>query len=239
MNTHPPIMCGIFSTSGLRIDDFRIGESITYGIRIKEILTDLLLNIANEAAVQNLRTVFVTRESLKERHTRHVHGTFEKATSNWDNIHLLHLPDERSLIQWFSRVHLAKRFADFIILHDLDILCSWQSITSTNVLRLTSLMEETRQFVHSATTVHDHGHGCRLLVTCGVSSATTTSSTPALPAHSLRESLWFSTLDDADQYYIDSVWHDWRLELVQRADELFWKSFMPDRNVSITTTTTT
>ncbi|KAF5399097.1 hypothetical protein PHET_07891 [Paragonimus heterotremus] len=90
----------------------------------KLIHTALLLNVANEAACRNLRTVYIRKEPVHEKCMLHLHGTSQMDSTYWENIHFINFPDEISLIRWFSRAHLARRFADLIIVEDLRTLFS-------------------------------------------------------------------------------------------------------------------
>ncbi|KAA0195291.1 hypothetical protein FBUS_06443 [Fasciolopsis buskii] len=129
----------------------------------------LLTHVANEAADRDLRTVYIRPERLDNSRLAHIHGTRRLDAANWDNIHFLHLTSEQNLIHWLSNVHLGKRFADLIILDGLEKYSKFHGPSDwSGVLRMTSLLEETRLYVHKVTRADEHGHDCRLIVSCGI-----------------------------------------------------------------------
>ncbi|KER27402.1 LOW QUALITY PROTEIN: hypothetical protein T265_13815 [Opisthorchis viverrini] len=144
----------------------------------------------------------------------------------------LHLPNEPAFVHWFSRVHLGRRFADLIIVDGLEGLFSPDRMRASDVLRLTSLLEDTRNFIDTSTNPEDHGHGCRLLVTCclPVQSSDSTHS-PTIPVHSLEETFIFSE-DSTNCYSILGQKDRWKLNLEYVEGELFWKTFHPPPNVA-------
>ncbi|KAF8569034.1 hypothetical protein P879_01023, partial [Paragonimus westermani] len=204
------------SSSSLSVDSTEITSKLVH--------TALLLNVANEAACRNLRTVYIRKEPVHEQCILHLHGTSQMDSTYWENIHFINFPDETSFIRWFSRAHLARRFADLIIVEDLRTLFSWNTVLSSDLLRLTSLMDETRQFVHSHTDAATHGHGCRLLVTCGLPDKC---ESHTLPIHNLSETLLFTSEGSDNQFSLVSHTQRWRLDLSCCNQELFWTSFHP------------
>ncbi|KAF7260373.1 hypothetical protein EG68_02394 [Paragonimus skrjabini miyazakii] len=190
----------------------------------KLVHTALLLNVANEAACRNLRTVYIRKEPMSDQYMLHLHGTSQMDTAYWENIHFMNFPDEISFIRWFSRSHLARRFADLIIVEDMRTLFSWDSVLSSDLLRLTSLMDDTRQFIHSHTDTATHGHGCRLLVTCELPDGC---ESHKLPIHNLSETLLFTPEGSDNQFSLVSHTQRWRLDLSRCNQELFWTSFHP------------
>ncbi|TGZ76048.1 hypothetical protein CRM22_000041 [Opisthorchis felineus] len=197
------------------------------------VLTSVLLNIANEAAVQNLRTVYIRKDPVLKSYWVHLHGTSQMDSANWDNIHFIQLPNEPAFVHWFSRVHLGRRFADLIIVDGLERLFSQPDrMRASDVLRLTGLLEDTRNFIDTSTNPEDHGHGCRLLVTCclPVQSSDSTHS-PSIPVHALEETFIFSE-DSTNRYSILAQKDRWKLNLEYVEGELFWKTFHPPPNAA-------
>ncbi|KAG5443225.1 hypothetical protein CSKR_111073 [Clonorchis sinensis] len=196
------------------------------------VLASLLLNVANEAAVQNLRTVYIRKDPVLKSHWVHLHGTSQMDSANWDNIHFIQLPNEPAFVHWFSRVHLGRRFADLIIVDGLERLFPPDRMRASDVLRLTSLLEDTRNFIDTSTNPEDHGHGCRLLVTCSlpVHSSDSTHS-PSIPVHALEETFIFSE-DSTNRYSILAQKDRWKLNLEYIEGELFWKTFHPPPNAA-------
>ncbi|KAH8866655.1 lysine specific demethylase 8 [Schistosoma japonicum] len=157
---------------------------------ISSIITTILLNIANEAAARQLRTVVIRKEAILKYDFVHIHGCSRLVTSDWDNVHFVYLPSEDALINWFSRVHMGQGFADLIIVEGLDQFVENDN-DSSYIIRLTHLLEDTRQFIHSFTKKTEHGHHCKLIVSAGLKDSCVirksgfTQFRDALPAHAL------------------------------------------------------
>ncbi|CAL8101196.1 unnamed protein product [Calicophoron daubneyi] len=193
---------------------------------VTSVITALLLSIANEAAIHQLRTVYIRPAPLHKPDFVHIHGTSRLDTSNWDNIHFIYIPDEASLVRWFSRVHLSKRFADVIVVEGLDIMVSPVHDLWTSVLRLTSLMEETRRFIHNTTRPDDHGHDCRLIVSCRLPP---NADARNIPTHSLAEAYVLGQTENSEHFELSPYTQPWKLTLEMKFSELFWTDFLPVR----------
>ncbi|CAI2736388.1 unnamed protein product [Schistosoma spindalis] len=195
---------------------------------VSSLITTLLLNIANEAVTRQLRTVFIRKEAILKYDFVHVHGCSKLVTSNWDNVHFVYLPSEDALIHWFSHVHMGRGFADVIIVEGLDRFVENDN-DSSYIIRLTHLLEDTRQFIHSFTKETEHGHNCKLIVSSSLKSSHAPKKSDlaqnyrdALPAHALIKTFLLQGGDGSDLFDFYSVEDNWKLNLKRQYDEVFW-----------------
>ncbi|KAH8866651.1 lysine specific demethylase 8 [Schistosoma japonicum] len=194
---------------------------------ISSIITTILLNIANEAAARQLRTVVIRKEAILKYDFVHIHGCSRLVTSDWDNVHFVYLPSEDALINWFSRVHMGQGFADLIIVEGLDQFVENDN-DSSYIIRLTHLLEDTRQFIHSFTKKTEHGHHCKLIVSAGLKDSCVirksgfTQFRDALPAHALINTYLLQEDSGCNSFEFYSVENNWKLNLKRQYGEIFW-----------------
>ncbi|CAH8625901.1 unnamed protein product [Schistosoma mattheei] len=203
-------------------------ETQKYPESISSLITTLLLNIANEAVTRQLRTVFIRKEAILKYDFVHVHGCSKLVTSNWDNVHFVYLPSEDALIHWFSHVHMGRGFADVIIVEGLDQFVENDNDASY-IIRLTNLLEDTRQFIHSFTKETEHGHNCKLIVSSSLKSSHTSKKSDlaqyhrdTLPAHAMIRTFFLQGGNESDLFDLYSVEDNWKLNLKRQYDEVFW-----------------
>nr|CAH8876192.1 unnamed protein product [Trichobilharzia regenti] len=215
------------SSSGLPSSIIFHGNSNPEGPS-SSLISALLLNIANEAATRQLRTVFIRKEAILKCDFVHIHGCSRLDTSNWDDIHFVYLPSEDALIRWLSSVHMQQRFADLIIVEALDQLVK-NNKDSSYIIRLTNLLEDTRQFIHNTVKDTEHGHNCGLIVSTAINNSSElkkinlASPTHELfPAHALARTYLLHEENEDNCFQLYSIEDNWRLNIKKKYDEVFW-----------------
>ncbi|TPP59976.1 hypothetical protein FGIG_11062 [Fasciola gigantica] len=148
-----------------------------------------------------------------------------------------HLTSEQNLIHWLSNVHLGKRFADLIILDGLEKYVKFLGPSDwSGVLRLTSLLEETRMYVHRVTRADEHGHDCRLIIGCGLPrslpSLVDDLKPNRLPPHNLRGTYVINPQGSPQRFRLSSLENQWALEIESKHGEWFWSTLALARDQS-------
>ncbi|CAH8652329.1 unnamed protein product [Heterobilharzia americana] len=123
---------------------------------------------------------------------------------------------------------MGQRFADLIIVEGLDQFVENTS-DSSFFMRLTYLLEDTRQFIHSSTKDTEHGHHCGLIVSSSLTKSCIQKNPssklfPQLPAHALRKTYLLQEQNEINCFQLHSVEDSWKLNLKRQSDEIFWIS---------------
>ncbi|CAH8580803.1 unnamed protein product [Schistosoma turkestanicum] len=123
---------------------------------------------------------------------------------------------------------MGRGFADVIIVEGLD-----QFVENDNdpsyIIRLTNLLEDTRQFIHSFTKETEHGHNCKLIVSSSLKglrpskeSDLTQYPRNTLPAHALIRTFLLQEGNGTDSFDLYSIEDNWKLSLKRQFNEVFW-----------------
>ncbi|VUZ56626.1 unnamed protein product, partial [Hymenolepis diminuta] len=91
----------------------------------RTIVSELLLNAANRAAVEEERQSTVSVAyfrpcELLSLSRLHIHSTPPFDFANWDSIRFYDKSTEDSLISFFSQIHLTDRIPNLIVIEQLD-----------------------------------------------------------------------------------------------------------------------
>ncbi|KAH9591306.1 DEAD (Asp-Glu-Ala-Asp) box polypeptide 52, variant 3 [Schistosoma haematobium] len=122
---------------------------------------------------------------------------------------------------------MGRGFADVIIVEGLDQFVENDNDASY-IIRLTNLLEDTRQFIHSFTKETEHGHNCKLIVSSSLKSSHTSKKPDlaqyrdTLPAHAMIRTFFLQGGNGSDLFDLYSVEDNWKLNLRRQYDEVFW-----------------
>ncbi|VDK24658.1 unnamed protein product [Taenia asiatica] len=183
----------------------------------RDIAFELLLNVANRAALEGRSVSYFRPCELACLSQFHVHGTPACDFTAWDSIQFLY-PTDNSLVRFFSQVHLTKRLPDIIIIEQLDRIIGHQrDDLLARLYALTCLFTDALKHVHLQRSSQDSAAECRLLVSCAIPQ---TLWNGHLVPHGLQQAY------DDSHFSLADFTGAFEFKLLLREREIFFTSFL-------------
>ncbi|CDS37857.1 lysine specific demethylase 8 [Echinococcus multilocularis] len=200
----------------------------------RDIVFELLLNVANRAALEGRSVSYFRPCELVCLSQFHVHGAPACDFNAWDSIRFFY-PTESSLVRFFSQIHLAKRLPDLIVIEQLDrIIGHHREDFLARLYALTCLFTDALEHIHQQRSSQNSGAGCRLLVSCFLPQ-TLWSGQSTIPRylvpHGLHQACLFTKEDDESHFSLADFTGAFKFRLLLREREIFFTSFLYDTNL--------
>ncbi|KAL5107433.1 hypothetical protein TcWFU_002224 [Taenia crassiceps] len=189
----------------------------------RDIVFELLLNVANRAALEGRSVSYFRPCELVCLSQFHVHGTPACDFAAWDSIQFFY-PTDNSLVRFFSQVHLTKRLPNLIIIEQLDrIIGSQREDFLARLYALTCLFTDALKHIHLQRSTQNSAAECRLLVSCAIPQ---TLWNEHLVPHGLQQSCLFTKEDDDSHFSLTEFTGAFKFRLLLREREIFFTSFL-------------
>ncbi|VDD81616.1 unnamed protein product [Mesocestoides corti] len=199
------------------------------GASTRNVVSELLLNAANRAALEDLSVFYFRPCELVNLSQLHIHGTPALDFSSWDCIRFMY-PSADSLVRYFCHFHQCRQLPDLIVIEQLDrIINADPGNFASSLYSLTCLLTDALAHLRNAASAQDHGVDCHVLVSCALTRDLWRGQSPLssqpLP-HALAQACVFTSEGDDSHFSMAESLGAFEFKLFLRQNEIFFSSFL-------------